>query len=52
MPATVQENRSAKARTAKRVKVYSPAELLLRPMGVKPVMMTRVPVNLGKAVEV
>jgi hypothetical protein len=34
------------------VKVYSPAPLLLRPIGMKPATVTSVPVSIGNAVEV
>ncbi|MNR68491.1 hypothetical protein D3C85_1930880 [compost metagenome] len=50
--ATNQDNSSATAITANRVKVYSPAWLSLRPMGTKPATVTRVPVSIGNAVEV
>jgi len=50
--ATTQEISSEEAITANRVKVYSPAELLLRPIGTKPATVTKVPVSIGKAVEV
>ncbi|KAF1068140.1 MAG: hypothetical protein GAK45_01453 [Pseudomonas citronellolis] len=50
--ATIHDSTSATAITANRVKVYSPAELALRPMGTKPAMVTSVPVSIGKAVEV
>ena len=46
------EINSAAVITANRVKVYSPAELLLRPIGTKPATVTKVPVSIGKAVEV
>ena len=49
--ATTQETNIATAITANRVKVYSPAELLLRPMGTKPATVTSVPVSIGNAVE-
>ncbi len=35
-----------------RVKVNSPAALLLRPIGMKPATVTSVPVSIGKAVDV
>ncbi len=50
--ATIHDTSMATAITANRVKVYSPAELALRPMGTKPATVTRVPVSMGKAVEV
>ncbi|MNN84242.1 hypothetical protein D3C76_1652470 [compost metagenome] len=50
--ATTHETIMATAITANRVKVYSPAELPLRPMGTKPATVTRVPVSIGNAVEV
>jgi hypothetical protein len=34
------------------LKVYSPAELALRPIGTNPATVTRVPVSIGNAVEV
>ena len=50
--ATTQEISSAAAITANSVKVYSPAELPLSPIGTKPATVTSVPVSIGKAVEV
>ena len=50
--ATIHEISSAAAITANRVKVYSPAELWLRPIGMKPITVTSVPVSIGKAVAV
>jgi hypothetical protein len=50
--ATTQEINNAAAITANSVKVYSPAELPFRPIGTKPATVTRVPVSMGKAVEV
>ena len=50
--ATTQEISSATAITANSVKVYSPAELPFKPIGMKPATVTRVPVSIGKAVEV
>ncbi|SST11066.1 Uncharacterised protein [Acinetobacter baumannii] len=50
--ATIHDSSRATAITANRVKVYSPAELALSPMGTKPATVTRVPVSIGKAVEV
>ena len=49
--ATTHDTSIATAITANRVKVYSPAELLLRPMGTKPATVTSVPVSIGNAVE-
>ena len=50
--ATIHETISETARTTKSVKVNSPALLLFRPTGMKPATVTRVPVSIGKAVEV
>ena len=50
--ATHQDAISAMATTAKIEKVYSPAPLRAKPIGTKPAIVTRVPVNIGKAVEV
>ena len=50
--ATIHETSSDTAITMNIVKVYSPASLLLRPIGMKPATVTKVPVNIGKAVEV
>ena len=50
--ATTQEISSEDAITANKVNVYSPAELLLRPIGTKPATVTSVPVSIGKAVDV
>ncbi|MNP21044.1 hypothetical protein D3C76_1136490 [compost metagenome] len=50
--ATIHDTIMATAMTANRVKVYSPAELALRPMGTKPATVTSVPVSIGNAVEV
>jgi hypothetical protein len=50
--ATTQEAVSAIATTANSVKVYSPALLAAKPTGTKPAIVTRVPVSIGKAVEV
>ncbi len=50
--ATIHEISSAMATTAKSEKVYSPAELLAKPTGMKPATVTSVPVSMGKAVEV
>jgi hypothetical protein len=50
--ATNHEMSSEEAITANSVKVYSPAELLLSPIGTKPATVTSVPVSIGKAVDV
>ena len=50
--ATNHEMMSAMPTTAKSEKVYSPAELLAKPIGMKPATVTSVPVSIGKAVEV
>ena len=50
--ATTHDTSIATAITANRVKVYSPAELALRPIGTKPATVTSVPVSIGNAVEV
>ena len=50
--ATIHDTRSATAITTKSVKVYSPAALSLRLIGMKPATVTSVPVSIGKAVEV
>ncbi|MNL64395.1 hypothetical protein D3C87_1886050 [compost metagenome] len=50
--ATIQETTSDTAMTTKRVKVNSPALLLLNATGMKPATVTSVPVSIGKAVEV
>ena len=50
--ATIQDTISDTAITTNRVKVNSPAALLLSPMGMKLATVTRVPVSMGKAVEV
>ena len=50
--ATIQETSSDTAMTTNSVKVYSPAALLLSPIGMKPATVTSVPVSIGKAVEV
>ncbi len=50
--ATIQEMMSAMPTTAKSEKVYSPAELLAKPIGMKPATVTSVPVSIGNAVEV
>ena len=52
MTATTQDTTSEMAMTTKRLKVNSPAALLLRPIGMKPATVTRVPVSMGKAVDV
>ncbi len=38
--------------TAKMLKQYSPAEDLAKPTGMKAAAVTKVPVSIGKAVEV
>ena len=48
--ATSQDTTSAIAITANREKQYSPALLRAKPMGMKPAIVTRVPVSIGKAV--
>src|SRR5262249_4315335 len=50
--ATNQDAISAMATTAKIEKVYSPAALRANPRGTNPATVTRVPVSIGKAVEV
>ena len=50
--ATIQENSSAIATTANSVKQYSAAPPWAKPIGMKPATVTRVPVSIGKAVEV
>jgi hypothetical protein len=50
--ATNQEMISEEAITANSVKVYSPAELVLSPIGTKPATVNKVPVSIGNAVEV
>ena len=50
--ATIQDTISETAITTNRVKVNSPALLLLRPIGMKPATVTNVPVSIGKAVDV
>ena len=50
--ATIHDTSSDTAMTTNSVKVYSPAALLLRPIGMKPATVTSVPVSIGKAVEV
>src|SRR5215469_32966 len=47
--ATNQETINAIVTTTKMEKVYSPAELLAKPMGTKPAAVTKDPVNIGKA---
>src|SRR6516225_11595797 len=49
MTATSQDARTAMLTTAKIEKVYSPAELLAKPIGTKPAMVTSDPVSIGKA---
>src|ERR1700712_546664 len=50
--ATTQETSSDTAITTNSVNVNSPAELALRPTGMKPATVTNVPVNMGNAVVV
>ena len=50
--ATIQDTISDTAITTNRVKVNSPALLVLRPIGMNPATVTSVPVSIGKAVEV
>ncbi len=50
--ATIQETMRETAMTTKRVKVNSPALLLLNATGMKPATVTSVPVSIGKAVDV
>jgi len=47
--ATSHDTSSAMLTTAKREKVYSPAELAAKPTGTKPAMVTRVPASMAKA---
>ncbi len=47
--ATIQDRISAMALTAKMEKVYSPAELLAKPIGTNPAAVTNEPVSIGKA---
>ena len=47
--ATNQETIRQMPTTAKIEKVYSPAELLAKPIGTKPAMVTSVPISIGKA---
>ena len=49
MTATTQDSISAMPTTAKIENVYSPAELLAKPIGTKPAAVTREPVSIGKA---
>ncbi len=48
--ATIHETTSDTAMTTNKVKVNSPAALVLRPTGMKPATVTSVPVSIGKAV--
>ena len=50
--ATIQDTSNETAMTTNRVKVNSPALLVLRPIGMKPATVTSVPVSIGKAVDV
>ena len=52
MTATIQENSSAIATTANSEKQYSAAPPWAKPIGMKPATVIRVPVSIGKAVEV
>ncbi len=47
--ATSQEASTAMLTTAKIENVYSPAELLAKPIGTKPAMVTSDPVSIGNA---
>src|SRR5215472_13512087 len=47
--ATNHESTSAYETTAKIEKVYSPAELLAKPIGIKPAAVTNEPVSIGSA---
>src|SRR4051812_17498131 len=49
--ATTQDAINAIPTTANNVKVYSPALLAAKPTGTNPAMVTNVPVNIGKAVD-
>ena len=48
--ATSQEHNSEINTTAKREKQYSPALDAAKPTGIKPAIITSVPVSIGKAV--
>ena len=50
--ATIHETTKDTAITTNKVKVNSPALLLLRPIGMNPATVTSVPVSIGKAVDV
>jgi hypothetical protein len=50
--ATSQETSRAKARTQKMLPAYSPTPERAKPMGTKPMTVTRVPLNMGAAVTV
>ena len=50
--ATTQDARSAIATTQKMPPAYSPTADTAKPIGTKPMAVTRVPVSMGKAVEV
>ena len=52
MTATNQEATSATAMTANSENVYCPVLLSAKPIGRKPRIVIRVPVSIGKAVEV
>ena len=47
--ATSQETISEMATTEKMAKVYSPAELLAKPIGTKAALVTSVPMSIGAA---
>src|SRR5215469_14210335 len=49
MTATNQESSNAYVTTAKIENVYSPAELLAKPIGMKPAAVTNEPVSIGSA---
>ena len=50
MPETSQEANSASATTTNSENTYSPASLRAKPTGMKPAMVTSVPVSRGMAV--
>ena len=50
--ATIHDTINETAITTNKVKVNSPALLLLRPIGINPATVTSVPVSIGKAVDV
>src|SRR5262249_34149956 len=47
--ATIHHNISARPTTTKNENVYSPAELLAKPIGTKPAAVTKEPVSIGIA---